>query len=152
MNSDNSRSESIHKSSDHNSLVLKASRGVSSGNKHLRKEIEPSDQQKYSEKTSTVSSSVNRMIRSSPKINLKQNITNSIQASFLPKKESSHAKNYKNKLHLNRHTIEKGVMPHESTRNEKLEGLLNKHILNPAKTSSYYHNKSKCSPDNYRHK
>lgn len=88
---------------------------------------------------------MSRMIRSSPKINFKQSITSPDISNTVPKRNSNVSKNYKNRLHLNRFAVDKNVLTHESTRNEKLEGLLQKHIMNPVRTSSGHQKRSQPS-------
>jgi len=86
-------------------------------------------------KGDTISSSMSRMIRSSPKIHLKQHIAS--HASIINQtKNSSVSKNFHNKLYINRLSLEKTMQNVESSRNTKLEKMNNKHMLNPIRTTS----------------
>lgn len=148
LNSDNSRAESAHYKSPHSSLIFGGVRGMNSSIKQSRfgedSDIKPS----FMAKGDSISNSMSRMIRSSPKIHLKQHIGNQGASSTLPKKNAGLSKNFQNKLHLNRYAFEKGVLNGDSSRNQKLEGLIQKHILHPLRTSSGNPNRSKCISSN----
>ena len=107
----------------------------------INKSSDKSDRNRFINKGESVSNSMSRMIRSSPKIHLKQHISSQGNISSVPKKNSNISKNVHNKLHLNRVSAERASMNQDSSRNNKLEAINNR-ALNPIKTSSGSFNKS----------
>lgn len=121
VGSDTSRNESLNPKSPQTSLVIGIGRKIASANKNSR---HFGERNRFINKGKSVSNSMNRIIRSSPKIHLKQHIHN--QSSLNPhKKNSSIAGNIHSKLHLNRYAFEKGV-PSDLSRNKGMDEAMHK--------------------------
>ena len=74
------------------------------------------------------SSSMSRMIRSSPKIHLKHHIGHAASKTISTHKNTSLAKNFQNKLQMNRLSLEKKIIGGEGSRNQKLIKKQNFHV------------------------
>lgn len=126
INSDHSRDESNTNKSQHHSLLVGGTRVLNSSHKRYRPEDHSEDKGRLISKGDSVSNSMSRMIRSSPKIHLKQHIHNKSSAHSVPK-GSRFSSGFQNKLYLNRYTIDKESID-DSAKNLKLESILNRHV------------------------
>jgi hypothetical protein len=140
LNSDNSRSDHHTIKSQHHSLLVGGARGLNSSHKRYRPEEHSEDKGRLIAKGDSVSNSMSRMIRSSPKIHVKQHIHNQSAASSIPRGNASTSNRFHSKLHLNRVAVDNGSM--DDSRNQKLESILNKHVMQPVDVSSRSHSRS----------
>lgn len=109
--------------------------GINSSRKRYERVGESEEKNKLISKGSSVSKSMNRIMRASPKIHLKQHIHNNNLSHSTHKKSSGYSNGLKNKLRLNRHAIETGLST-DSSKNQKLENLFQKHVLRPIRTTN----------------
>ena len=117
-----------------NFSIAGQSRILNSSTKRYRRADDSEDKQKFITKGESISNSMSRMIRSSPKIHLKHQIHNNTLSNSV-KKAPGFSSSFQNKLHLNKYEPEAGIVT-ESSRNQKLENLLQKHVLKPVRTTS----------------
>lgn len=132
--------------SPHHSLVLSIARGINPTSKtseKFNKPLSKPERSRHGAKGESVSNSMSRMIRSSPKIHLKQHISSQGAINSVNKKTANANKPYHNKLHLNRISLEKGILNQESSRNQKLEAINQRQLLNPIRHSEGSVNRSK---------
>jgi len=134
INSDFSRSESYNKPPN-SSFQIGGVRNFGSSSKRYARNCEYEEKDGFMSKGNPVSKSMSRMMRPSPKIHLKQHIHNNNLSHSTQKRSFGLSNGFKNKLHLNRYAVETG-MPTESSRNQKLESLLQKHVLKPVRTTN----------------
>lgn len=131
INSEHSREEMNTNKSQHHSLLVAGARGLNSSHKRYRPEEHSEDKGRLISKGDSVSNSMSRMIRSSPKIHLKQHIQNKSSAHSVPK-GSRFSAGFQNKLYLNRYVIDKESID-DSAKNLKLESIINRHTDPPSK-------------------
>lgn len=95
---------------------------------------ESEERAKITPKTESASNSMSRMMRSSPKIHLKHHIHNTVSKSS-QRKEPRYTSGLGTKLGMNKYSGDTSL-PRDSSRNQKIDNILQKHVLKPVRTTS----------------